>query len=628
MTLRHHIKTGRSPRKALFRWAGWFGFFNAGLIALAISRYFRFTGPIEGVLSYVYAATILIGHPLFLAFGVAFALLFPVILIRPWRPLIFSLGIIAATVGIAILMLDYVVYSQFRVHLNKVMLDLVIGGGREIFDFSWQNYAIALLCMAGILFFQIFIAWIVWKKIVRQTRRMKGLLLTGMAFLCIIASHGIHAWSDAQYYRPVTALTRHFPLYYPLTAKRLLQEYGLVDLAASRVQRTLKINPGTNKTMLYPLSKLRFTSGDQRLNVLFIVIDSWRFDMLNQAVTPNIQRFISARPVWRFTRHLSGGNGTRIGIFSLFYGLSGVHWDAMTNEQIGPVFIRELLNRDYQMGIFASAKLTTPPFDRNVFIDIKNLRSRSKGDSAWERDQSVLGDWSQWLEARDSEHPFFGFIFFDAAHTYSMPPNYPEVFKPMWSKVNYLALNENLDPVPFFNRYKVSLHYIDSLVEHVLSGLKQNKLIENTIIVITGDHGQEFNDTQRNFWGHGGNYTDYQIQVPMVIYWPGRDAKKIMHQTSHLDVVPTLLTDLLGCQNPMTDYSDGRHLFEANGRDWLVVGGYFNYAIREIDRITMAYSSGNYEIFDLNHHIIKGARLNYRIVGQAMTQSSRFYKGG
>jgi len=626
MRFRQWLNTQISARKKMFRWAGWFTFFNVGLLIVIISRYFRFAGSIDGALPLIYAASILIGHPFFLAYGLCVLVLFPIILIWPNCRLVWIIGIFSAATGIAVLLLDYVIYSQFRVHLNKVMLDLVIGGGKEIFDFSWQNWLIALLCVAGVLALQILIAWIVWFFIIKRTRRLMGRTLAVAGLVCIVAGHMIHAWADANFYRPVTAMSRHFPLYYPLTAKRLLQEYGLVDLAKNRAQSKLKINSVSEQTIRYPLKQLEFSPGEKRLNVVFIVIDSWRFDMLTAEVTPHIYRFISEYPSWRFKNHLSGGNGTRIGIFSLFYGLSGVHWDGMSNEQIGPVLIQEFLNRDYQMGIFASAKLTTPPFNRNVFYDIKNLRSFSKGQSAWERDQSALEDWSKWLNARDSDRPFFGFIFFDAAHTYSIPPDYPIVFKPMWAQVNYLALDEDLDPVPFFNRYKVSIHYIDSLTKKILSGLERHGLIENTIIVFTGDHGQEFNDNKRNFWGHGGNYTDYQIKVPLVIYWPGRDPGVYAHRTSHLDVAPTLMTDLFGCRNSISDYSDGRNLLDPGGRDWLVVGGYFNYAIRETDRITMAYSTGNYEIFDLTNGIIEDARLNYKVVKKAMDQTSRFYR--
>jgi hypothetical protein len=40
---------------------------------------------------------------------------------------------------------------------------------------------------------------------------------------------------------------------------------------------------------------------------------------------------------------------------------------------------------------------------------------------------------------------------------------------------------------------------------------------DNTIVIITADHGQEFNENKLNFWGHNGNFTKYQTQVPLII---------------------------------------------------------------------------------------------------------------
>ena len=617
-----------AARGRLLRWAGGFTVFNALILMIIISRYFRFAGSVSGVLPLFYAATILIGHAFFLAGGIGLVILVPVILIWPNRFFVWGIGVSAALAGIAGLMLDFVVYSQYRVHLNKVMLDLIISGGRDVFDLAWQNYLMAFVAVAGILAVETVAAWLLWRTIVERSRRLKGIaigLIVGIFFLS--AGHGIHAWADATCYRPVTAMDRHFPLYYPLTAKRVLQKYGLVDLTRNRVRRQLKIHAVAGKTIRYPLSPLTFAPVDKQLNVLVIAIDSWRFDMLTPMVTPHIYRFITRHPAWRFNNHLSGGNGTRIGIFSLFYGLSGVHWNAMANEQIGPVLIREFLKRKYQMGIFASAKLTTPPFNRTVFNDIENLRSFSRGTGAWGRDLNALADWSRWIRARDPARPFFGFLFFDSAHAYTFPPDYPRIFKPVWDEVNYLSLGPDFDPLPFLNRYKVAVHFIDSLVGQVLSDLTQSGLLENTIIIFTGDHGQEFNDNKRNFWGHGGNYTDYQIKVPLAVYWPGRGKITVDYPTSHLDIVPTLMRDVFGCRNPIPDYSDGHHLLTPGGRDWLVVGGYFNYAIREHDRITMSYATGNYEIFDLTNGVLKNAKLHYKVVKQVMDQAARFYRG-
>lgn len=113
-----------------------------------------------------------------------------------------------------------------------------------------------------------------------------------------------------------------------------------------------------------------------------------------------------------------------------------------------------------------------------------------------------------------------------------------------------MELNNSFDPAPYLARYKNSVRYADNLIQKVLDYLEEKHLLDETIVVISSDHGDEFNDNKLNFWGHGGNFTDAQIKVPLVIHWPGKKPANIEYMTSHLDLVPTLLPEVLGCETP------------------------------------------------------------------------------
>lgn len=109
---------------------------------------------------------------------------------------------------------------------------------------------------------------------------------------------------------------------------------------------------------------------------------------------------------------------------------------------------------------------------------------------------------------------------FDAPHGYDFPPNFEPKYEPMLKEVNYLKLNNDTDPAPFFNRYKTSVRYVDSMAAKVLDKLKESGDLDNTLVIITGDHGQEMNDNKLNFWGHNSNFTDAQVNVPFAIFGP------------------------------------------------------------------------------------------------------------
>ncbi len=97
---------------------------------------------------------------------------------------------------------------------------------------------------------------------------------------------------------------------------------------------------------------------------------------------------------------------------------------------------------------------------------------------------------------------------------YDFPTDFEPKYEPMFKEVNYLKLNIDTDPTPFFNRYKTSVRYVDSMATKVLDKLKKSGDLENTLVIITCDHGQEINDNKFNFWGHNSNFTDAQVNVP------------------------------------------------------------------------------------------------------------------
>ena len=120
------------------------------------------------------------------------------------------------------------------------------------------------------------------------------------------------------------------------------------------------------------------------------------------------------------------------------------------------------------------------------------------------------------------------------------------------------------DPTPYLNQYKNAVYFNDGLIDKILTSLKQQGLLENTLIILTGDHGQELNDSHQNYWGHNSNFTDYQTKVPFVIYDASRpQPTTYTYRISHHDAAPTILQEVYGCTNPPSDYALGRSLFDS-----------------------------------------------------------------
>ncbi|SUB70392.1 Phosphoglycerol transferase and related proteins, alkaline phosphatase superfamily [Pluralibacter gergoviae] len=161
-----------------------------------------------------------------------------------------------------------------------------------------------------------------------------------------------------------------------------------------------------------------------------------------------------------------------------------------------------LADNRYQFAILGSAALDHPPFDRTVFSGIENLRVTTPGKDQATRDRRITDDFKQFLDSRDAGRPFFGFLFYDAVHGYDLHPDTMQTpFRPYWERVDHIMLDNAFDPTPYHNRYRNVLLYDDALIGEVLAKLKQQGLDDNTIVVVTTDHGEEFNDNHQNYWG-------------------------------------------------------------------------------------------------------------------------------
>jgi len=456
-----------------------------------------------------------------------------------------------------------------------------------------------------------------------------------LTFISLLATHGIHIWAAAQAYQPVTMVKRYLPLFYPATSNRTMAKYGFANQEAIDRQKGMKIS--STSDLHYPLNPLKSNDPERPVNIMLIVIDSWRIDTFNADNTPNMWRYLqeSGQNGLNFHNHLSSGNATRTGIFGLFYGIPGTYWHSVLANGQSPVLMDRLQGLNYDIGVFSAASLDKPEFNQTVFAGIENLRMGSEGDTPSARDDDLTEDWLRWDQQRDQSRPAFSFMFYDAPHGYDFPADYSHRYEPMVDAMNYMELDHDYDPIPLMNRYKTSVHYVDSLVNKVLARLEESGALDNTVVILTGDHGQELNDNKLNFWGHNSNYTNAQIQVPFAMLLPKKSANGAevapsawgKNFTSHHDLVPTLARNYLGVDNDLIDYSVGVDLLsEPLKREWLISSKYSGYGMVTHDYIVEVGATGSYQLLDKTNRPAVGQEINYQYLQQVFQQISLYSK--
>ncbi len=586
---------------------------NALLLAIIGLRYFNGFTPGGTFLSWVYLGMVYPAHHVLLATLPLFLVLSPLVLIMPSRRLLTGLAVVLFALMISIIMLDSLLWAQSRFHINGLTLQIL----------GWQSWVFAgVIFLIGVFFESMLSTW-VWRW-VETAQRRQGRLIAVISVTLVLGSQFIHAWADASYYVPVTSVGMQLPVYKGFTAKRQLTRLGLVDPLQSRereIARRLarQLDDSAGSVLNYPLDPMQCVN-TEKMNVLLIMADAMRSDMLQENISPFLWRYANEESQW-FRQHLSGGNSSRMGVFSLFYGLPPGYWSSFESLQRSAVLVDVMQEQGYQLGLFTSSTMYRPvTLDRTAFANVPSLRLQTEPADApaWQRDRTMTREWSAWLQEHDTDKPFFGFLLYDATNAQDYPDDVA-AFQEIEGK-------SSGDLAQRFSDYQKSVRFVDGLIESVLLELDSRGLSENTVVIITSDHGEEFDDSNLGLRDHGSGYTRYQLEVPMLVHWPGKPARRFDHRSSHYDLVPTLMEDALGCSNPVSDYASGHNLFDGISWDWLLAGSYYNYAVLEPDQITVTYPNGRYEVRDWNYQIAKQPKIRGDVLESVSRENSRFYR--
>lgn len=495
-----------------------------------------------------------------------------------------------------ILAIDANVYYLYRFHMNFAMLDLFLNGGGQIIAFSFEMIMSIVLEIALIVLYAL--ATVLLSRFLLR-KNFKFKILVALVLFAYLGANVAHAYAAAKNINSITKIQTILPLYAPLTANSLFIKMGLIskDSLANR-----KVSLKNDGLFNYPKEPLVFANNNKKLtNVFIFAIDALRFDMLTQEIMPNTYEL--ARESVVFNNHFSASNSTRGAIFGLFYGLPPSYWQVALNAGKPAALIQSFKDNNYKLGIFSSAPLYKPEFNQTVFLGLDNLRIESDGNSVIDRDLDAINDFQSFVE-QNSDKSMFAFVFLDNVHAATLPADAPHPFSPSLDNVNHLNLDKNDKEYvkAYFNLYKNAVHYADSNLQRLYDILKNNNLFENSVIIVTSDHGEEFDDNHLGYFGHNSNFTPIQVKIPLVIKWPGKLPYHEQKISSSYDISTTLMQDVLYCTNKSSDYSIGMNLFNLIDRNYIIAGSYLENAILEKDRIVLIDNVGILRFKDLNYN--------------------------
>lgn len=287
------------------------------------------------------------------------------------------------------------------------------------------------------------------------------------------------------------------------------------------------------------------------LNVLLITLDTTRADRLgcygySLARTPVLDRLaqkgvLFERAYAPVPLTLPSHATMLTGLYPPEHGLRNNGGAALPSGL--PTLATELQAAGYETGAFVAAFVLDHKFGLqrgfDKYDDDLSLSDPGLDGHHQYRDASLVIDAAlRWLRPR-TQKPYFCWV-----HLFD--PHYP-----------YLAHEDRFGDAFSDRLYDAELAYVDTELDRLFSTLEKSGALENTLIVIVGDHGESLGE--HGELSHSMTVYDATLRVPLLVVSPKeiRPGHRVTEPVSLVDLTPTIL-DQLG-QKPITNVS-GRSL--------------------------------------------------------------------
>lgn len=179
----------------------------------------------------------------------------------------------------------------------------------------------------------------------------------------------------------------------------------------------------------------------------------------------------------------------------------------------------------------------------DAFEDV-DLSIDSKHKGGERRAHQVTENFLAWQRSH-ADRPFFAMLnYFDAHQEYYAPRGFPRL------------------ATPVSPRYHTAIAWLDQNIDSLLSQLRDRGVLDNTLVIVTSDHGELFNE--HGLSGHANNLYRNVLHVPLVLRFPGRvpAGQRVNREVTTRDLAATV-ADLAGLRDSFPGASL-RHAWEGD----------------------------------------------------------------
>lgn len=331
-----------------------------------------------------------------------------------------------------------------------------------------------------------------------------------------------------------------------------------------------------------------------RPNVVIFLVDTLRADAVTwggatRPTTPKLQDWAETGAI--FEQATTPAGWTRSAVASLFTGLYPAAHGVQDQTHVLPTSLTTLAEvfstNGYATRAFVSNFAVAPQFGTDHGFQTFRFFDR-KRDVAMPIDPKIgyvpiyfMDPEVKAFFERPPAEPFFAYVHTTDPHQ----PYRPPLEYLLWGRQNR-------------DRYDGEVRFSDDFIAGWIDALRASGKLDNTIVVFTSDHGEEFKEHGGE--GHGHTVFEEIVRIPLAMVGPGISAARHTEQVSLLDLAPTLL-QLAGLQSPAEFGTQGRSfasLLSGAGspQEWTHA---YHELIYPSKGIAFAYREGNWKLVSI-----------------------------
>lgn len=275
-------------------------------------------------------------------------------------------------------------------------------------------------------------------------------------------------------------------------------------------------------------------------DIVVVHIEALRDDLFNKAHTPKMFDWVQHSQAVSLPNHYSSSNNTVGSIFGVVSGIDGPLYQFQRENPQPLPSIKLLQSLGYTPSLYTSSSMRYQQGLDVVFQGFNNHEFVGRGNVV--EDKAMLEAYIRDRKTDTTNTPRFDYVIFNSTH---FPYNYPKEFTKFTPIIEKVGLSYKASDMAYMeankrglkNRFFNSVLYVDNLVGQLIDQLKQEQFFDNGILVVMGDHGQEF--WEHNRFGHSWSLVDEQTKVLALMHAPSMENLAYQY-SSHSDILPSI----------------------------------------------------------------------------------------